>query len=231
MSFSFEERGPVACIRFDDGKANVFNPDSVRALEDVLARAETAGARAVVLTGRSGMFSAGLDLKVVPALPQPELKQFLLRFFGLVERVALFPKPVVLAATGHMLAGGCVLGLACDIRVGADGPFRVGLNETRIRVALPSVVLALGALVLPASVHAEVMLHGRIFLPAEARQRGIFDEVVPPEKVLDQAIERAAGLAECDARAYLISKLRLRQATLERAAALLPDEVASFFGE
>jgi enoyl-CoA hydratase/carnithine racemase len=177
------------------------------------------------------MFSAGLDLKVLPVLAQSELTQFLMRYFKLVQRVALFPKPVVLAATGHMLAGGCVLGLACDVRVGADGPFRVGLNETRLRIALPSVVLALGALTLSASVHAEVMLHGRIFLPAEARERGIFDEVLAPERVLDQALERAVGLTECDARAYHTTKVRLRQAHLVRAEALLPDELARFFGE
>src|SRR3546814_12592410 len=56
--------------------------------------------------------------------------RILMRIFG-------HPQPVVVAVTGHALAAGALLTLACDTRLGADGPSKIGLNEPALGMGLP----------------------------------------------------------------------------------------------
>src|SRR5204863_9086655 len=123
-------RGAVGVITLDDGKANAIQAQFLEGLRDALDRAEgDPEVGAVVIGGRAGMFSAGLDLKVLPALPRAEMRTTCLLFGHAMLRDYEFPKPVVAAVTGHALAGGCVLLLTCDFRLGAAGPYRIGLHE------------------------------------------------------------------------------------------------------
>ena len=83
---------------------------------------------AVVLTGREGFFSAGLDLKVAPTLDADGQR-------GLVEGINAifagwygFPRPVVAAVNGHAIAGGFILALCADYRVGSTNG-KYGVTE------------------------------------------------------------------------------------------------------
>ena len=115
----FTMTGSVAVIAMDDGKANAMGPDMIAAVNDALDRAESE-ASAVVIIGREGAFCGGFDLKVIrsgDAVAQVAMTtagaHLALRLYG-------FPKPVVMAATGHSVALGGFLLLAADHRIG-DG--------------------------------------------------------------------------------------------------------------
>jgi enoyl-CoA hydratase/carnithine racemase len=64
-------------------------------------------------------------------------------FFNAARALARSPVPVAAAIAGHNPAGGCVLALCCDYRVMARGPFRMGLNETQVGLAVPAAIQSL----------------------------------------------------------------------------------------
>ena len=92
----------------------------------------------MAIIGRPGKFSAGFDLSVMTAGPD-QARDLLRAGADLALRIYTFPIPVVLGATGHALAMGAILLMAADVRIGADGPFKVGLPEVEIGMPLPRV--------------------------------------------------------------------------------------------
>ena len=121
---SYELDGSVAVIRIDDGKANAISHDLVDELHAALDRAE-AEARAVVLVGREGRFSAGFHLPTMTAGTE-EMQGLVTAGAELLLRLYLLPRPLVVACTGHALAAGALLLLAADVRIGAAGEFKIG---------------------------------------------------------------------------------------------------------
>src|SRR5438552_1998622 len=119
--------GDVAIVRMDDGKANALSHASIDALNAALTAAERY-AHSVVLVGRPGRFCAGFDLSVINAGPA-EMQALVRRGGELAVRLFMFPRPVVAACTGHALAAGAIILMASDHRVGAQGAFKIGLNE------------------------------------------------------------------------------------------------------
>ena len=120
----------VAVASIDDGKANSFTMGMIDEVNSFLDDAEAdAGTAAVVLTGNAKFFSAGFDLKVMTQGTPDDIFNLVTHGAEMCLRLATFPKPVVAASTGHCMALGAIITLACDYRVGADGKFKVGMNE------------------------------------------------------------------------------------------------------
>ena len=202
----------VSTITMDDGKVNVFSIPMVRALHDAFDRAEGDGT-VVLLEGRPGCFSAGFDLATLSG-PRSDVVTLLRLGATLAERVLSFPAPVVVACTGHAFPAGAFLLMAADARVGADGPYRLGLNEVRIGLTLPwfAVVLARHRLTPAHFDHAAVT--GDMFDPPTAREAGLLDTLVPPDDVPRLALGVANGLCQLDRSAHAATKLRVRQSVL-----------------
>jgi enoyl-CoA hydratase len=203
----------VSTITLDDGKVNVFSIPMVQAIHEALDRAEEDGT-IVVLQGRPGCFSAGFDLKTLSGPPEQALT--LLRLgASLAGRVLSFPAPVVVACTGHAFPAGAFLLMAADTRLGAEGPFRLGLNEVRIGLTLPwfAIVLARHRLTPAHFDHACVL--GEMFDPESAREAGLLDAVVPAGELSDTAQSVARELSSIDRSAHVATKLRVRQPVLD----------------
>ena len=193
-SVSYELTGDVAVVRLDDGKVNVLSHEIISALHESLDRAERE-ARAVVMAGRPGKFTAGFDLKVMQAGPQ-EAGDLFRAGMDLFLRQYEFPIPVVAACTGHALAAGAIWLMCCDVRIGADGQAKIGLNETAIGMVLPPSVVTLARDRLsPRHVHSSVLL-ARLYSPQSAVDAGYLDWVVPAGELEQAALAEAAGLAE-----------------------------------
>src|SRR3989441_3210689 len=131
-----ERDGEVALIRLENGKANAIGPSFVDRVEPLLG--PLGDARAAVITGQGSTFSAGLDLPALVDLDRVRMRAFVLRFETVMMRVFELPIPLVAAVNGHAVAGGCVLALQADVRIGADREARIGLNETQLGIGLPS---------------------------------------------------------------------------------------------
>jgi enoyl-CoA hydratase len=227
-SVHFELHGPVALVRLDDGKANAIGVRVVEALHAALDRAAREGA-AVVLAGRPGRFSAGFDLSTYsqgPAATASLVKagaRLALRIYG-------HPQPVVAACTGHGIAMGAILLLACDRRIGAEGAFQIGLNEVAIGMTLPRFGVELARERLSRRHLTGAVVLARMFDPEAACDAGFLDRTCASERVVGEALEEAARLSELRRPALGDTKLRLRSATIERIEASLDEDIRLLTG-
>jgi enoyl-CoA hydratase len=173
---------------------------------------------AVVLTGREGYFSAGADLKLAPTLDAAGQR-------GMVEGINRifagwygFPRPVVAAVNGHAIAGGLILALCADYRVGSrEGKY--GLTELKAGLPYPSVAMAVVRAELHGPAARRLVLGADLVGAEEVRNAGGFDEVADPDEVLHRATEVARGLSLLPSEAYAKVKTQLRGPVLEAALA------------
>ncbi|NCF43553.1 MAG: crotonase/enoyl-CoA hydratase family protein [Proteobacteria bacterium] len=215
----YEMNGHVAVLTLDDGKANAVSHAFVDALTEGLDRAEQE-AKAVVLHGRAGVFSAGFDLKEL-AKGAAESKALVDRGAALLLRVFSFPMPVVAASAGHAIAAGALLMLAADTRIGAAGEAKYGLNETAIGMSLPPFGLQIGLCRISKRHQTEAMIQATLYDPEAAKDAGFLDAVVPAEALAQEALAAATALAELPTAAYATMKLDVRRQYIDIIAASL----------
>jgi enoyl-CoA hydratase len=200
--------GGVATLRMDDGKVNVLSPAMQAAINDGLDRAEQAGA-VVVLTGRERVFCGGFDLATLRGGGQAA-SGMLRGGFALAERVLTFPRPVISACNGHAIAMGLFLMISADYRIGAEGPFKLTANEVAIGMPLPQCAIDICEGRLNPAFIGRMLGLAEVFGPDEAVPVGILDRTVPHEDLVKEAQAQAGQLAELDAAAHRVSKLRFR---------------------
>jgi enoyl-CoA hydratase len=217
--------GRVAHIQMDDGKANALSDAMLDELGAALARAEKE-AGAIVLSGRPERFCAGFDLKVM--MSSPSSAQALVRR-GADVLLNLYgcPLPVVAACTGHAMAAGAIVLLASDVRIGAAGAFRIGLNEVSIGLPLPVLGMELARDRLAIADLGRSTLRAQIYEPVEAARVGYLDEVVPAADVTARAKLEATQLATLSSMAYRETKKRLRGRTIQYVRATLEEDMAT----
>lgn len=187
------DHGPVREIQLDRPPVNALDPALVAELTEALKTA-AGEAGAVVLSGREGMFSAGLDVPTLLTLDESAMSDFWGAFSGLLETVARMPIPTVAAITGHSPAGGAVISLFCDTRIMADGKYKIGLNETQVGLMLPSFIHQALVRLVGAHRAERLIVSGALVSPTQAQALGLVDEVVE-----DPAGVVEAALAWCNA--------------------------------
>lgn len=228
-AITYQPDGEIARIVFDDGKANAQGPDYPAAMNEALDRAERERAGALLILGRPGFLSAGLNIKKLPLLDREALRRFSADYGRLLLRLFAFPRPVVTVATGHAIAGGALLLLCGDARVGAAGEYKIGLSEVTVGIALPAFALLIATHSLPAHVHARALLHGSLYHPEEAMRVGFFDEVRPAAEAVERGAALARHLAALPAAAYTLTKEAMRGAPARALLARADAEGDAFF--
>jgi enoyl-CoA hydratase len=223
---SYLARESVASVTMDDGKVNVMSLAMQAEIHQALDRAQSDGL-VVLLTGRPGVFSAGFDLDTLRG-GGPPATDMVHGGFELAERVLAFPRPVVIACTGHAIAMGLFLLLSGDYRVGVAGLYRLTANEVAIGLTMPrAAVEILHQRLAPAAFNRAVTVAAP-FSPANAVETGILDELVDPADLAARVMELAASCANLDPRAHTASKLRARRQTLEALRAAIEADLADF---
>lgn len=222
---SYELDGSVAVIRIDDGKANAISHEVVDALHEALDRAE-AEARSVVIAGREGRFSAGFHLPTMTAGTE-EMRGLVGAGGELLLRIYLFPRPVVVACTGHALAAGALVLLVGDVRIGTAGDAKIGLNEVAIGMQLPIFAVELARDRLLPTAFTAATMGAEIYDPEGAAEVGFLDRVVPAEELLGAATAEAARLGELRTGAFAETKVRARSTTADFARSTLTEDLAS----
>jgi len=222
---SFELRDGVALVTMDDGKANALSHDMLDGLTAAFDRAEQE-ARAVVLAGRAGRFSAGFDLTTMMSGIDAATRlvsagaELYLRMYG-------FPLPVVAACTGHAMAGGALLLLSSDTRLGAEGAFKIGLNEVAIGLRLPVLAQELARDRLSKRHLTAATIQARIYDPTAAVDAGYLDATAPADQLIAQAVDRARQLAALPQAPYAGTKQVLRGRTIAYIRDTLAGDMAA----
>jgi enoyl-CoA hydratase len=221
---TYELDGPIATITMDDGKVNAFSIEMLEAVHAAFDRAEEDGA-VVVLRGRDGYFSAGFDLKVFSGGDPDRVVEMLRLGATLAERVLAFARPVVIACSGHAIAAGTFITLAADVRIGVEGPYRLGLNEVQIGLTVPWFAIELARQRLTPAHFDRAVVTGATYTPVEAAEAGFLDRIVAPEELRAASLETAEYLAGLNAAAHAATKLRVRAGALTAIRAAIESEL------
>jgi enoyl-CoA hydratase/carnithine racemase len=206
-----ERREHIALVTLNRPEArNAISPEVSQTMVTVLDEVEADPAlRAVVLTGRGEVFSAGADLKVVARGKANDIARGKGGFAGIVTRD--FPKPIIAAVNGPALAGGFEIVLSCDLVVASEGA-RFGIPEVK-----RGLMAAAGGLIrlpkrVPLAIALELAMTGDPIDAGRALQLGLVNRVVAATRVVDEAIALAERIGENSPIAVRNSRRLVREA-------------------
>ena len=206
VSYSLD--GNVATLTISNGKVNALSHEVFAAFNSALDQAEKDKA-VVVITGQPGMFSAGYDLKEMSR--SMDAASALVKVgSSLALRLMAFPTPVIAACSGHAVAKGAFILLSCDLRIGVEGPFKIGLNEVAIGMTMHHAGIEMARNRLTPAYFQRSVMNAEMFQPQEAADAGFLDRVVTPEDLMARAYGEASKLAELNMKAHHQTKLKAR---------------------
>ncbi|MFQ3323568.1 MAG: enoyl-CoA hydratase [Pseudomonadales bacterium] len=203
----------IATITMHNGKVNAMSPAHINAINSALNQAEDDNV-VVMLVGQPGIFSAGFDLKVFQADAAAGV-EMVKAGSTLCLRMLAFPTPIIGVCTGHSLAQGCFTLMACDYRIGVDGPFQLGLNEVQIGMTMHHFGIELPRARMPPSHFNRSVNTAQMYSPVDAIEAGFLDRVVTVGDLMPTALEEAQRLAGLDLSAHKATKLKMRTELLK----------------
>jgi enoyl-CoA hydratase/carnithine racemase len=184
--------GSILLVELDAPPANALGlavrAELVKVLDEIAADEET---RAIVLTGRGGVFCAGDDLREAHARSGPSALAAVENFNRLMDWIEALRAPVVAAIDGWCFGGGLELALSCDIRLASD---RAMFAASGVNIGLMASATRLPRLIGAARAKAH-LLTGAQFGPERALADGIVTAVHSPADLLPQAFRLAEWIA------------------------------------
>lgn len=210
----------IAVLSLDRGRSNAINSEMVSELHQMIRNIENDDSIAgLILTGKDGFFSAGLDLIELYNYNEEQIKEFWIEFLSLVTSMVSFKKPMIAAISGHSPAGGCVLAICCDYRVMAEGKFIIGLNEVPVGIIVPDSIFHLYAFWLGNAEASRALLEGKLMNTQQALSAGLIDELVNPDSILHAAERKMLTYIQLERKTWQQSKMNIRKDLLEKVSA------------
>ncbi len=208
------QHGSVRELRLARAPVNALNAELISTLDAAITRAETeaaAGAalRALVISGNSKLFSAGLDLREITGSIETA-RTLVLAFAQLQSRLARCALPLIAAITGHSPAGGAVIAILCDHRIMTRGAARIGLNEVQVGLYPGETIFRCYERILGTAKAANFLTRGAMLTAEEALAAGLVDELVEPEQVVARAVALGQEIATLPAETYAKTRALVR---------------------
>jgi len=202
----------ICYIQLDRGKSNAMHLEMIEEISDTFKTLkDDPSVFAVILQGKEGFFTSGLDLITLFQYDESQMRTFWDNFISLIEELISFPKPFITAVTGHSPAGGCVLALCSDYRVMASGEYIIGLNEVPVGIIVPSSIFELYSFWIGSGNASRFLLEGKLLNPQEALSVGLIDEVVNFDRIQTTAARKAKHYLQFEPNAWQASKLNIRK--------------------
>jgi enoyl-CoA hydratase len=208
----------VVVVRMQHGPVQAMDLELLTAIAETFDDLAGDDAEAIVLTGTGKAFSAGVDLKRILEGGPEYVRRFLPALVEAFMAVFTTEKPVVAAVNGHAIAGGCILACACDRRFMAAGEGRIGVSELQVGVPFPTAALEILGFCVGRARAADLVLTGATHRPDQALARGLVEEVVPPEDLLEHAVAEARRLAAIPPVTLRLTKRQLRAPAFDAIA-------------
>jgi enoyl-CoA hydratase/carnithine racemase len=220
-----EIRGEYAILTLSHKKVNAIDTDLCLALQMRFRQLVVDRVRGVIVTGKPGLFSAGLDIPYLAGLTSEQLRQWNDLFFNTVTTIVSSPLIAIAAISGHSPAGGAVMALSMDYRIMAKGKYSIGLNEVAIGLPLSIGITTLAENTLGHRNAERVVLTGRMWPVEEALKIGFVDETIDESELMKRsetlmkqwiATTKAAAFAKTKKamRASLVAALEEERAKL-----------------
>jgi enoyl-CoA hydratase len=210
------QHGKIAILTLAHGKANALDTEFCRALTGQFVELRKSSAEAVVITGHSKMFSAGVNLIRARDGGVKYLRQFLPVLNKMYDVVFNFPKPLVAAVNGHAIAGGCVLACCADYRMMARSSGKIGVTELLVGLPFPALAFEVMRFVTGPRYFSEVIYAGGTHAPDPAAIYGLLHEVVEPNVLMERSIAAAGILAQISPEAFRQTKQQMRLPVADR---------------
>ena len=202
-----EKKERVATITLNRPPMNPLNRKMYEELGQVAEELDAdPEVKVVIITGAGEKaFTAGLDVKEVEGKTVTEMKDFQAFSRDASSRVAGIEKPVIAAINGLCLGGALELALCCDMRIASEGT-RFGQPEITLGIVpggggtqrLPRLIGAARA--------KELFFTGNMFDAQTALEMGLVSKVVPPDKLMEEAMALATTIAAMPAVALKMIK-------------------------
>jgi 3-hydroxyacyl-CoA dehydrogenase/enoyl-CoA hydratase/carnithine racemase len=180
----------VAILRLNNPPVNQLSKPFVEEIKDALISAFGDNeVKVVILTGTEKNFIAGADITEMQKVKDRDsIFPLVMENNKLLNSIEQGPKPVIAALNGNCLGGGLEIAMASHYRIAAKG-IQVGQPEVQIGLIpgaggtqrLPRLVGLPDAL--------KMIATGQPISSEEGLGKGCLDEVVPPESLLEKALE------------------------------------------
>jgi enoyl-CoA hydratase/carnithine racemase len=197
MAVEFAADGAIGTVTLDKPPANSYDIDYIRELGAAVDDAASNDDVKVVLlrSASEKFFSAGADVKAFNENSVDENMAMIELSHQTLASIASIPKVFIAEINGHALGGGLEIPLACDLRFGAEGDYRLGTPEVTLGVLpgnggtqrLPRLIGWSKAL--------DLMITGRTLTPEEALELGILNRLFPAADLHERTLEYANTLA------------------------------------
>jgi 3,2-trans-enoyl-CoA isomerase len=205
-----KDHGPIREIQLDRAPANALNRELIDQLTEQLNLAGK-NCGAVVISGRPGMFCAGLDVPSLLHHDRAGMAEFWKSFAALTRTIAFMPVPTVFALNGHCPAGGIVLALYGDYRIMSAGKYKTGMNEVQVGLVVSPLIKDAAVRLMGPHTAAKILVPGSMLSPEHALAIGLVDALAEdPEATVKQAIEYCQLLLSLPAHAMLTTRALVR---------------------
>jgi len=211
MTLDLTYHDSTAVITMDDGKVNALDNAWFRTMLAHLDTVEASDATGLILIGRAGIFSGGLNIKWLPTMNKLDMTEFGQLFGGALNRLYQFPKPTIAAVSGHAIAGGCLLACACDVRYALQGNFNMAMNETLIKMTIPGWANNIIENVVPKPYAAAMLSMAEFMSFEQAEALGIISQRFDDHaSLLAAALEKAESFKQFSMPNFTANKLNVR---------------------
>jgi len=210
------QKNQIQIIELNRPKVNAIDDSLISSLNIELDKIERNDSiKGLILTGQSGVFSAGLDIVSLYNKDKEYMETFWLMFSSLLLRIYRYPKLVFSAISGHSPAGGTVISIMTDYRIMSKGNYVIGLNEVAVGLSMPIGIGRVFQSLLGERIAEKMTLTGKLVNPEEAESIGLIDEVVESDNLLNHSIETMNKWLKLPFNKQIQSKLSLRKEVID----------------
>lgn len=198
-AFQTDLENHVATIRIDRPPANAHNAEVLLELQRAVETVRFDDEVRVVLFGSANekFFSTGFDINELSEKSGEQVGYASQLSKEIIMKMRTTDTLFIAMINGHCMGGGLELALACDFRyVGDDDNYNVGMPEIHLGLIAGEAGTQLLPRYIDRSTALKMMITGETITPEEATDRGIFDELHPPDEVEDAAREFAELVVE-----------------------------------
>jgi enoyl-CoA hydratase/carnithine racemase len=208
--------GDIGIISIDRPPVNAINPELVFQLSSALDSFNfNDDINGVILQGRDGIFSAGLDITHLFPKDREYIENFWKEFSSLLVSMFSYKKPLYSSIGGHCPAGGTVMVIMTDYRIMAEGRYVIGLNEVDVGLTVPYGLSSVFQYVTGTRNAEDLLLKAKLISPDQALRAGLVDELCDSSTLLDTTLERISVASNLYSPQQVKTKQILREHSLK----------------